>query len=382
MHDRPYVIVSCTQSLDGYIDDALADRLLLSNDQHFDYVDEVRASVDAILVGAKTIRKDNPRLLVRSEERRAARQAANRPENPLKVTIVGQGEIDPSAAFFESGPAAKVVYTARTLPASTRKQLQQTAEVVTLGPELTVDAVLSDLSARGIRRLMVEGGSGILTQFLSKGLVDELQLATASFFVGDSRAPRFVQDGPYLWNKDNRMKLAALKALGDVVSATYLSPELEAADRKWMDEAFKLSHTCPPTETAYSVGAVIVGRDGNVIATGYSRETDEKVHAEEAALAKVSGATLEGATLYSTLEPCSRRVSRPKSCAQWIMESTGIVRVVYGLREPLFFQDCHGDELLRGAGLTVRVMDAPEYGYDAAFRQLNQNIFQKIKEKK
>lgn len=72
--DRPYVLLSCGMSVDGYIDDSTEVRLLLSNEADFDRVDEVRAGVDAILIGASTIRADNPRLFIRSLERRAARR--------------------------------------------------------------------------------------------------------------------------------------------------------------------------------------------------------------------------------------------------------------------------------------------------------------------
>ena len=70
MVDRPYTLLSCGMSLDGYLDSATIARLQLSNDADFDRVDAVRASCDAILVGANTVRTDNPRLLVRSSERR------------------------------------------------------------------------------------------------------------------------------------------------------------------------------------------------------------------------------------------------------------------------------------------------------------------------
>jgi len=63
---RPYVLLSCAMSIDGHIDDNGPERLLLSNAEDFDRVDEVRASCDAIMVGAGTVRRDNPRLLIRS----------------------------------------------------------------------------------------------------------------------------------------------------------------------------------------------------------------------------------------------------------------------------------------------------------------------------
>ena len=75
MANRPYVLLSCAMSIDGYIDDTSPDRLILSNNEDLERVDEVRAGCDAILIGASTMRKDNPRLLVNSADRRADREA-------------------------------------------------------------------------------------------------------------------------------------------------------------------------------------------------------------------------------------------------------------------------------------------------------------------
>jgi diaminohydroxyphosphoribosylaminopyrimidine deaminase / 5-amino-6-(5-phosphoribosylamino)uracil reductase len=127
-------------------------------------------------------------------------------------------------------------------------------------------------------------------------------------------------------------------------------------DEWWMGLAVELAWECPPSATAYSVGAVIVAADGSEISRGYSREDDDPlVHAEESALRKLAtdDPRLAGATIYSTLEPCSRRKSRPLTCTQLIIAS-GIRRVVIGWREPpLFVADCQGVELLTQAGLTV-----------------------------
>ncbi len=126
-------------------------------------------------------------------------------------------------------------------------------------------------------------------------------------------------------------------------------------DRRWMAVAIGLSHMCPQSETAYSVGAVIVGADGEEISRGFSRETDEKVHAEESALRKIGVADprLRTATIYSTLEPCAQRASRPRTCTQLILDA-GIPRVVTAWREPsLFVADAQGTELLTTAGVAV-----------------------------
>ena len=76
MPDRPYTLLSCSMSIDGYLGSPTPRRLELSNDADFDRVDAVRASCDAILVGAETVRKDNPRLVVRSQARRDERDVS------------------------------------------------------------------------------------------------------------------------------------------------------------------------------------------------------------------------------------------------------------------------------------------------------------------
>ena len=133
------------------------------------------------------------------------------------------------------------------------------------------------------------------------------------------------------------------------------SGEVTADDRQWMELAIGLAHQCPPSAGAYSVGAVIVDTHGNELSRGYSRENDPHVHAEESALAKLPPADprLDAATIYSTLEPCSQRKSRPRACTQLIL-ATGIRRVVIAWLEPaLFVADCQGRELLEAAGVTV-----------------------------
>ncbi|REE95095.1 deaminase [Thermomonospora umbrina] len=131
-------------------------------------------------------------------------------------------------------------------------------------------------------------------------------------------------------------------------------------DRRWLELACDLARSCPPSETAFSVGAVIVGADGSELARGFSRETDPTAHAEEVALARTAVPTLAGATIYSSLEPCGRRLSRPRPCALLIVDA-GIGRVVYAWREPSLFVEGDGDEVLRAAGVeVVHVADLAE----------------------
>ena len=221
MVEQPYVLLSCGMSIDGYVDDTGAGRLLLSNEADFDRVDEVRAGCDAILVGAATIRSDDPRLVVRSAARREARTARGERPTPLKVTLTGSCDLDPEARFFTMGDVDKLVYCAGPSLDEARKRLGDRATVIDGGDPVDLHRVAADLYARGVRRLMVEGGGTVHTQFLTAGLADELQLVVAPMFVGDSRAPRFVHDGDFPWGPHRRATLAGVRQIGDVVLLRY-----------------------------------------------------------------------------------------------------------------------------------------------------------------
>jgi 5-amino-6-(5-phosphoribosylamino)uracil reductase len=219
--DRPYTLLSCGISIDGYLDSASDGRLLLSNDADLDRVDAVRASCDAILVGAATVRNDNPRLLVRSPARREERVARGLPPSPAKVTVTGGGKLDASANFFTTGDAEKLVYCPSATVAEARERLGSVATVVDGGEPVSMQRLSEDLYARGARRLMVEGGGIVHTQFLTEDLADELHLVVAPLFVGDSRAHRFVGDGRFPWNPERRATLAEVRPIDDVVLLRY-----------------------------------------------------------------------------------------------------------------------------------------------------------------
>ena len=233
MTQRPYVLLSVAMSVDGCIDDATGDRLILSNEADLDRVDEVRAGSDAILVGAGTIRRDNPALLVRSAFRRDRRIAAGLPASPARVTLTASGDLDPSARFFTAGEGARLVYVPDGEQDRARDRLGGLAGVQVVGVRehrVGLPAVLADLAARGVRRLMVEGGGSVLAQFLAEGLADELDLVVAPLFVGDPAAPRIA--GLPAGNPRSRMHLAEVRLIGDVVLMRYLPGSAGAALRR------------------------------------------------------------------------------------------------------------------------------------------------------
>lgn len=116
---------------------------------------------------------------------------------------------------------------------------------------------------------------------------------------------------------------------------------------------------CTPSQGAFSVGAICVTADGRRV-TGFSRELDAAVHAEEAAIRKAAteGISLKGATMYTTMEPCSVRLSGRTSCCERLLEAA-VTRVVVALKEPLVFVKCEGTALLESKGVVVDYITDP-----------------------
>jgi 5-amino-6-(5-phosphoribosylamino)uracil reductase len=212
-----HVLLSAAVSADGYLDDASATRLVLSDAADWDQVDELRARSDAIMVGAQTIRRDNPKLLVKSEDRRRQRLARGLPANPQRVTITGSGDLDPGRRFFADKPPP-LVYTAAERADRLRARLGAVATIVPVpgADRVYLGWVLADLAGRGYGRIMVEGGAQILEQFLAAGVADEIRLAIAPVSVADPAAP-------LLRLPAGQLHLAGVRQVGRMTVLRYLA---------------------------------------------------------------------------------------------------------------------------------------------------------------
>jgi len=134
-----------------------------------------------------------------------------------------------------------------------------------------------------------------------------------------------------------------------------------------MQLALELAQKSPPKPTNYRVGAVLVDLDSNVIlATGYTLELPGNTHAEQCCLTKLAekygvceeelAAALSSRTaLYTTVEPCSKRLSGNLPCVERVRRLAGCIRTVYvGIEEPeTFIAQNTGKQLLQEAGIEV-----------------------------
>jgi 5-amino-6-(5-phosphoribosylamino)uracil reductase len=116
----------------------------------------------------------------------------------------------------------RLVYVPEPAGQRARDRLGTAATVIAAGERGDLRALLADLRARGVRRLLVEGGNSVFTQFLAAGLADELHLAIAPLLVGDPAAPRFAAAERISDLPADRIELAESRQVGDVVLARYL----------------------------------------------------------------------------------------------------------------------------------------------------------------
>lgn len=323
------ITLSYATSKDGYLDDCSKCRLMLSTSADWETVYRLRSEQDAILIGAETLRRDNPSLKL----------------VPMRVVISRSGNLDPEARFFTVGEAQRVVFTERPNPA-----LERVAEVILCEEGITARRVVTELERRGVNRLLVEGGAKTLQLFLDEGLADEVREAVnPTITVGEEGYAHFQFTPP----SDAVIRHEELE--GMQVTTTTLHPDTTEEDMRELKAAIDESRKCTPDMGSYCVGAVVLTADGSRF-TGYTHETSPTHHAEQEALKKAieAGAVLRGATIYASMEPCSTRKSEPKSCTQLILEH-GLKRVVFACYEPSKFVRCDGACTLRAAGVDVRV---------------------------
>ena len=214
------VILSAALSVDGYLDDTTPERLVLSGPEDWAEVHRLRAECDAIMVGAETLRKDNPALVIRDPSLRAKRTVAGYAPDQTKVTLSATGNLSSNLRFFTEGDGEKIVFLPESVSDPVRERIRKSASVI-LVPRITAHVMVEELEKRGCRSLLVEGGSHVLGMFLKEQMADEFRLAIAPFFVGQEAAPRLVPEGQYPFDKGHRMTLREVRRVGDMAVMHY-----------------------------------------------------------------------------------------------------------------------------------------------------------------
>lgn len=206
---RPRVIINAAMSVDGKI--ALSDgkAVRLSNEEDLRRVHRLRAEVDAILVGVGTVLMDDPKLTLKAEYVKG--------RNPLRVVLDSDGKI-PENAHVLDGTAPTLIVTSEE---STRNFPR--AEVLRCGKdEVDLALLLDRLASRGIKTVLVEGGSTVIWSFLRHRLADELKVFISSRVLGGHSAPTLAGGlGATSLEDSIRLRLERTERLGDGILLEY-----------------------------------------------------------------------------------------------------------------------------------------------------------------
>src|SRR5579864_134116 len=176
----PYVIINVAATADGKIDTVERRGAAISSERDRQRVDELRASVDAVMVGGRTLHAEDPRLNVRSVALQQSRVARGEPAHPAKIAITSAFQLPPDSRFVTHGPARVIVFT------GDRTVYSHGVEVYPFDDLREVMAMLPRL---GLRRVLVEGGGTLNFELLRLGLVHELHLYVAPLVFGGATAP-------------------------------------------------------------------------------------------------------------------------------------------------------------------------------------------------
>ena len=196
-------------TVDGKITSALREEPAFTSRLDKKTMDKLRAEADAILVGAGTLRADNPPLHVRDPEMQAHRRSLGKPEGLVNVLVTASANVDPASRFFRSAHAAgRIVATVEDAPAEHRSRLAAVAEVWTLGRgAVDLPALVSRLADRGVKRLLVEGGGELNWGFVRDDLVDELYVTVAPAILGGRTAPTLCEGDGFAMADRRRLRL-------------------------------------------------------------------------------------------------------------------------------------------------------------------------------
>ncbi|AKB77057.1 5-amino-6-(5-phosphoribosylamino)uracil reductase [Methanosarcina horonobensis HB-1 = JCM 15518] len=190
--DRPFIFINSAMSADGKLSTKERKQVKISGKLDFERVDELRAQADAIMVGIGTVLADDPSLTVKSPERKNARKAAGKSENPVRIIVDSAARTPLDADIFKKGEGLRIIAVSNSAPAEKIKSLEEKALIIKTG-DLKVD--LKELAAKlkqiDIDTLMVEGGATLNWGMLSAGLVDEVYTFVGNLIIGGKTAPTF-----------------------------------------------------------------------------------------------------------------------------------------------------------------------------------------------
>jgi len=197
--DRPFIFINSAMSADGKLSTKERKQVRISGKLDFGRVDDLRAQADAIMVGIRTVLSDDPSLTVKSPERKAARKAAGKSENPVRIIVDSAARTPLDADIFKKEEGIRIIAVSNAAPAENVEKLEKKALVIKTGTnKVDLSELAGNLKEIGINTLMVEGGATLNWGMLSAGLVDEIYTFVGNLIIGGATSPTFTDGEGFL----------------------------------------------------------------------------------------------------------------------------------------------------------------------------------------
>jgi 2,5-diamino-6-(ribosylamino)-4(3H)-pyrimidinone 5'-phosphate reductase len=214
--NRPFVYVNMATTVDGKITSAGREYPRFTSRFDRETMDRLRAEADALMVGAGTVRADDPSLHVRSASMREYRRKLGRPEALTRILVSRSLNLDLSSRFFGDDGAERIVATVEQAPADRLAAVEQVASVWQVGKErVDLPRLLELLERGGVGRLLVEGGAELNWTLLADDLIDELYVTIAPCLLGGREAPTLLEGTGLPMARQRRLKLLDVQREGD-----------------------------------------------------------------------------------------------------------------------------------------------------------------------
>ncbi len=188
---RPYILLNYAMSLDGKISTEHRDAVGFTSRSDRKLMDEIRADVDAVLIGAGTLRAEDPPVRVQAARLREARTSAGKSPHPIAIVLSRSMRLPPlEGRFWKDEAVERIIATTEQARDERILPFRGKAEIIRTGRRsVDVGELCRLLSDRGIRRLLVEGGGAVNMTFWHAGLVDEIYLTLCPVVIGGRKAP-------------------------------------------------------------------------------------------------------------------------------------------------------------------------------------------------
>jgi 2,5-diamino-6-(ribosylamino)-4(3H)-pyrimidinone 5'-phosphate reductase len=216
-----HVVVNAAMSADGKLSTRRREQVAISGSEDFERVDELRAGVDAVMVGVGTVLADNPSLTLDDSDRVAARETRGKSPHPARVVADSHARTPPDARILD-GAAETYVLVAEEEPVEHRESLEAAGAEVVVAGDTRVDLplALDALESRGVDRLMIEGGGELIFSLFADDLVDDLSVFVAPQVIGGRDAPTLA-DGDGFVEDFSELELAGVERVDDGVLLEY-----------------------------------------------------------------------------------------------------------------------------------------------------------------